>query len=123
MLSKPLKFRISEDDQYLENDVSMSAIETDIINIPFRIMTDIFPEANLISNEKDGIVAVPGQNEKAFYVLYISQRTPRFVKSYKETKNITCEGKCHRWNGHRFCSHKVVVDEHLNILEQFVQQY
>jgi hypothetical protein len=39
--------------------------------------------------KKDGIVAVPGQNEKAFYVLYISQRAPRFVKSYKETKNIT----------------------------------
>ena len=71
MLSKPLKFRISEDDQCLENDVynkniSMSAIETDIINIPFRIMIDIFPEANLISNEKDGIMAVPGQNEKLF---------------------------------------------------------
>ena len=48
MLSKPLKFLISEDDQCLENDVSMLAIETDIINIPFRIMTDIFPEANLI---------------------------------------------------------------------------
>jgi hypothetical protein len=44
MLSKPLKFRISEDDQCLENDVSMLAIETDIINIPFRIMTDIFAQ-------------------------------------------------------------------------------
>ena len=127
MLSAPLKSRIPEDDQCLENvynqKISMSATETDIINIPFRIMTDIFTEANLILNEKDGIVAVPGQNEKAFYVLYISQRDPRFVKAYKETKNITCEGKGHRWNGYKFCSHMVAVAEHLNILEQFVRQY
>lgn len=38
-------------------------------------------------------------------------------------KNLTCEGKCHRWNGYQFCSHIVALAEHVGILQEVINKY
>ena len=58
--------------------ISMKAHDTGIINIPFPVLANIFEEANCVLGVNGNIVAVPGQNNKAYYVLD-SQKKRTFI--------------------------------------------
>ncbi|XP_062573500.1 uncharacterized protein LOC134235383 [Saccostrea cucullata] len=134
MLREPLKSK--GDETVVENrpvdDAAQSlftsypsAESTDITNIPFPILESIFQDSKIIFQSSNGIVQMPGCDDKsAFFVLNKNQTSDPFkVHRSKCTTLFTCEMKCHRYNCYKLCEHTTATAFYCNLLTDYIQQY
>ena len=128
MLSSPLQMR--DGDQQVDAHVrqgeglSVTAEDSNITNVPFRILTQMFTDAKGIINSQSGIVDVRGQTGHGYFVLNkLKMGDPLTLKYNEKTKTISCSSKCHSWNGYKICCHTIALAEHLGKLKSVLDRY
>ena len=55
--------------------------------------------------------------------LIARKKEPLYVKLSKDMKSMSCDKKCHRLNGYKFCAHTVALAQNLDILPAVVAKY
>jgi hypothetical protein len=129
MQKEPLIGRGGEDmSSHHPENVELDAISPEnceITNIPFQILKSIFEEANKISTTVNGIVEMPGCEDKSSLLVLnvLQQKDPYRVCKLTTSNYFTCEKRCHRFSCFKMCSHTIAAAEHCNLLKSYVQLY
>ncbi|CAC5384323.1 unnamed protein product [Mytilus coruscus] len=123
LLQAPLTSRVSGDDtREKENILSMSASDSNIDNIPYRILVDIFNDASQISTKKGNIIQSPGCTD-IFYVADNKSKKAKEVAVNFKSWSIKCEKVCFRFNAYSICEHTLALDESRGGLRDHLAKY
>ncbi|CAC5383195.1 unnamed protein product [Mytilus coruscus] len=123
LLQAPLTSRVSGDDtREKENILSMSASDSNIDNIPYRILVDIFNDASQISTKKGNIIQSPGCTD-IFYVADNKSKKAKEVAVNFKSWNIKCEKVCFRFNAYSICEHTLALAESRGGLRDYLAKY
>lgn len=105
--------------------LSMKAEDTELINVPFPILKDMFDKAGQLVSDKCSIVPVPGcRDGRSFLVANVTNvNAPHFLKYAASTLNISCDNKCSRWNSFKLCGHTLALAENIGVLPDYIRKY
>jgi hypothetical protein len=94
LLQTPLTARMyGDEERENENKLSMSASDSNIDSVPYRILVDMFNDASQITVKKDNIIKSPGCTD-TFYVADNKSRKPKEAVINFKSLNIKCEKIC-----------------------------
>ena len=119
----PLTARVyGDEERENENKLSMSASDSNIDSVPYRILVDMFNDASQILGKKDNIIKSPGCTD-TFYVADNKSRKPKEVVINFKSLNIKCEKICFRFNSYSICEHTIAIEEYHGVLKGHIEKY
>ncbi|CAG2249927.1 unnamed protein product [Mytilus edulis] len=127
---QPIKISGIEHDEDLTATSSaiifpVSEEESQIVNVPFRILSDICRCAKQLLSEDGNITLLPGcKDGKLFMVAnFISNNDPHILEYQAGPVTICCDKKCSRYISFNLCQHTLALSQYLGIFNSYLNSY
>ncbi|CAB4029271.1 Hypothetical predicted protein [Paramuricea clavata] len=108
--------------------LSVTATQSQIINVPFQILRPMFEKASRTVETKSNVWKVPSLDHgKERYVTYMvmSQTSPKphTVFVHSKTNKVECDSTCVNFTSYRICSHCIAAAEMAECLPEFLSWF
>ena len=127
--SQPLKSQGEADESDVlpthHRNLAVGAQESEIVSVPYRILQTIFNEADELLEQASNVAETPGCADGSMWLVanMLQPAQPLRLRYKESSMEITCDTTCARWNAFKFCSHTVVLAQHLGRLEAYLARY
>ena len=116
------------EEQALDDELSVSAERSGIINVPFPVLDTMFAKAATYVRDGDKTWKVPADEDnhgssQTYLVHSRPNSNPHKVIWTKKTNRIQCDKACVNWSTYTLCSHCLTVAEINGILKGFLQWF
>ena len=105
-------------------NLSIKPEKSQIIHIPFQIVTSIFEKASELLEDHTNISRFPGNYEQSQKMKFLISSKSNPLQPHTVPVNnsgqVTCDNECASWKVYKICSHCVAVSEHHNKLKTFI---
>ena len=111
-------------DSHVDSNLSVTAAQSQIIDVPFPILQPMFQKASRTVENKNNIWKVPPVKDGnpaivTFMVVSQSKTRPHTVSVHTKTSKVECDSSCINFTGYRICSHCIAAAEMAKCLQGY----
>ena len=115
-------------DSHVDSNLSVTAAQSQIIDVPFPILQPMFQKASRTVENKNNIWKVPPVKDGnpaivTFMVVSQSKTRPHTVSVHTKASKVECDSSCINFTGYRICSHCIAAAEMAKCLQGYLSWF